>query len=261
MFEGDGLMSQDLRGFVQLAALAAVGVSCLMVAACGQGSSAAVGGASGASASASSTPDPLAGLSVSEIVAKAIANLEAASSLTMDGSLLISGQPFTLSLGIKPGEGCTGSIGLGDKGNIKLILIGKTVYVNADDAYWEATAGSKADAAIQWANGRYIKTTTSSMTGVTNLCDLSQVLGPVKPSETMTKGKLTTLDGVKALQVTAGRNAWLYVSDTAKPELIGLESPEGSSDLIAGVLSFSPGAPVTLTAPPASDVVEGSTAP
>ena len=251
-------MSRYLRGFIRLAALAAVGAGCLMVAACGPGSSAAAGGAS---ASASSTPDPLASLSASEIAAKAIVNLEAASSLTMDGSLLISGQPFTVTLGIKRGEGCAGSIDLDNKGNIKLIMIGKTVYINPDDAYWEAYAGSKADAAIKWANGRYIKTTTSgSMAGVTQLCDLSQILGSVKPSETMTKGKPTMLDGIKVLQITQGSEGWLWVSDTAKPELVGLESPEGADSSIAGVLSFSPDAPVTLTAPPASDVVEASAA-
>jgi len=115
----------------------------------------------------------------------------------MDGSLLISGQPVTVTLGIKPGKGCAGSIDMDSKGSAKLIMIGKTMYLNPDDKYWEAGLGSAAAAAaIHLVNGRYIKTTTSG----------------------------------------------------------GL--PEGS-DSIAGVLSFSPGAPVTLTAPPASDVVEG----
>jgi len=247
-------MSRYLRGFIRLAALAAVGVGCLMVAACGPGNS----GGAAATASASGNPDPLASLSASEIAAKAIVNLEAASSLTMDGSLLISGQPVTVTLGIKRGEGCAGSIGLDSKGNIKLIVIGKTVYINPDDAYWKAYAGSKADAAIQWANGRYIKTTTSgSMAGVTQLCDLSHSLGSLKLSETMTKGKPTTLGGIKVLQITQGSDGWLYVSDTAKPELVGMEMTKGNSS-VAAVLTFSPGAPVTVTAPPASDVVEGS---
>ena len=254
MFEGEGLMSQYLRGFIRLAALAAVGAGCLMVAACGPGNS----GGAAATASASGNPDPLASLSASDIATKGIANLEAASSLTMDGSLLISGLPVTVTLGIKPGKGCAGSVDMGSKGSAKLIVIGTTMYLNPDDAYWEAgLAKSDAAAAIHLVNGRYIKTTTSG--GIlARLCDLSHSLGSLKLSETMTKGKPTTLNGIKVLQITEGSDGWLYVSDTAKPELVGMEMPEGSDSSVAAVLTFSPGAPVTLTAPPASDVVEGS---
>jgi hypothetical protein len=239
-----------------LAALAAVGASCLTVAACG-------GGAPAASASASVNPDPLASLSASVIAAKAIVNLKAASSLTMDGSLLDSGQPITVSLGIKPGEGCAGSIDMDTKGSFKFILIGKTVYLNPDDNYWEANAGSNADAIIKLVDGRYIKSTTSGATGgatlgVIKLCDLSQVAGSIKVNGTITKGKLTTLGGVKVLPLIQGTDGTLWVTDTAKPELIKVESTYASGDSTVGVVTFSPGAPVTLTAPPADQVIDAA---
>ena len=254
-------MTYGLRKSVRLAALAAVGAGCLMVAACGSGSAAAASRAAGASAGASSTPDPLAGLSANKIAAKAIVNLEAAPSVTMAGSLVVSGQPFTVTVGIKPGAGCAGSIGTSSKVSIQLIMIGKTVYIRPNDAYWKAHAGSNANAAIKWENGRYIKTTASGFVGSANeVCDLSQTLGPLKLGETMTKGKLTTLDGIKVLPLTNGPDGTLWVTDTAKPELVKMELPAGSNNSTTGVLTFSPGVPIPLTAPPASDVVEGSAA-
>src|SRR5579863_7683592 len=123
-------MSRGLRKSVQLGALAAVGASCLTVAACGASNSAAASGGSSASTSASNTPDPLASLSANKIATEAITNLKAASSLTIGGSLVDSGQPYTVSLGIKPGKGCDGSVGMGSRGSFKLIVIGKTAYLN-----------------------------------------------------------------------------------------------------------------------------------
>jgi hypothetical protein len=251
-------MSHGPRRPVQLAALAAVGASCLTVAGCGLIHSAAAGGASGASASASSTPDPLASLSANKIATEAMANLKAAASLTMDGNLVDSGQAYTVKVGIKPGKGCAGSIDMGSKGSFKIIVIGKTVYINPDDTFWKADAGSDATAALQLVDGRYIKTTASGSLGsVTELCDLSQALGSIKVTGTMTKGKLTTLNGVRVLPLTQAGDGTLWVTDTAKPEVVKMVAPKGS-DGTSGTLTFSPGAPVTLTAPPASDVLAGS---
>ena len=251
-------MSRGLRKSVQLAALAAVGASCLTVAACGASNSAAASGGSSASTSASNTPDPLASLSANKIATEAITNLKAASSLTIGGSLVDSGQPYTVSLGIKPGKGCDGSVGMGSKGSFKLIVIGKTAYLNPDGKFWKANAGSAGDAVAKLVDGRYIKTTTSgSMGQVTQLCDLSQMLDSLKVTGTITKGKLTTLAGVKVLPLTQGTDGTMWVTDTAKPEVVQVEAPKGT-DRTSGVVTFSPGVPVTLTAPPASEVLDGS---
>jgi hypothetical protein len=250
-----------MHKFARLTALAAVGAGCLMVAACSSGSSGSSPAVGGASASVSSTPDPLAALSTTAIATKAMANLKAASSVTMKGNLVVSGQAVTFDLGIKSGAGCAGSIGLGSKGNIKVVVMGKTVYFNADDGYWKAYAGSSADAAIKWANGRYVKTTTSSSMGsLTQLCDLTSMMDSMKLTEKMTKGKVTTLDGVKVLPLSQGADGTAYVTDTANPEFAKIESPKNSTNGTIGALTFS-FAPVTVTAPAASDVVDESTAP
>ncbi len=252
-------MFRGRPGSAGLAAIAVTGVCCLMVAACGTGNSAAAGGGSTSSASASSTPDPLASLSANKIATEAIANLKAAASVTIDGSFVDSGQAYTLNLGLKPGKGCAGTIGTGSKGSFKLIVIGKTLYLNPDDTFWKANAGSAADSVITLVNGRYIKTTTSgSMGQLAQLCDLAQVIASsAKIDGTLTKGTLTTLGGVKVLPLSQGTQGTMWVTDTAKPEVVEIKSPKDSTGT-GGDLNFSPGAPVTLAAPPASQVIEGS---
>jgi hypothetical protein len=248
------------RRSVRLAALAAVGAGCLTVSACGLTNSGGSGGAS-ASASASVNPDPLASVSADTIATQAIANLKAASNLTMGGTLSVIGQPYTLDLGIKSGKGCAGSIDEGSKGSVKLIVIGQTVYVKPDDKWWQAIAGSSAVATniSELTNGRYVKTTPTSKVGALSaLCNLSEVLAQsFNIDGTLAKGKLTTLDGAKVLPITDGSGGTAWVTDAAKPELVAVKSPKKASG-DGGDLTFSTSAPVTLTPPPASDVIDGS---
>jgi hypothetical protein len=49
----------------------------------------------------------------------------------------------------------------------------------------------------------------------------------------------------------------LYVTDTSKPEIAEVVETKNTGDGI-GKITFSVGAPVTLTAPPASQVLNGS---
>jgi hypothetical protein len=136
-------------------------------------------------------------------------------------------------------------------------VIGKTIYFNGDDAFWKANAGSAADAMVKLVAGRYVKITSSGSTGLlTERCDLSRSLGGITVSGT-TKGKLTTLDGVKVLPLTQAGNGTVWVTDTGKPEIVKIAFPAGS-DGLSGTLTISTGAPVSLTAPPASKVVDGS---
>ena len=48
-----------------------------------------------------------------------------------------------------------------------------------------------------------------------------------------------------------------YVTDTSKPELVQLSAPKGSKNG-SGLVTVTMNAPVTLTAPPASQVIDGS---
>jgi hypothetical protein len=255
------MMFQGGRGFIRVTLAAGAGLSCLALAACGGSASSAASGsvASGTNAaSATSTADPLAGLSAAKVQAETVADAKAASSLTLKGSLTQSGQGYTVDLGIKPGHGCAGTIGEGAKGSFKIIEIGKTVYINPDDTFWKTYAGASAGASIALVGGRYLKGSTSDngMASMASLCDVSQMFSTIGTASGVTKGAVTTLNGVRVLPLNSSTGI-AYVTDTSKPDLIELTAPGGSKNG-SGLITVTTNSPVTLTAPPASQVVDGS---
>jgi hypothetical protein len=247
-------MFEGRPGFVRMTLVAAAGVSCVAVTACGSSTTSSAG----AAPSATSTADPLAGRTAAKVQAETVSDAEAASSLTLKGSLTQSGQSYTVNLAIKPGRGCTGTIGEGSKGGFKLIEIGKSVYLNPDDNFWKTYAGANAAAAIALVDGRYLEVSTSdsNMASLASLCDVSQLFSSGGSSGPVTKGAITVLDGTRVLPLKSSDGV-AYVTDTSKPELVELSAPKGSSNG-AGLVSVTIGAPVTLAAPPASQVVDGS---
>lgn len=244
------------RGVTRLAAAAVAGAGCLAAAACG-GSAASLS----AVPLATRTADPLAGLTVAQLEAKAIADAKAASSVTLQGTTVDSGETDTISLAIKPGQGCTGTINMGSKaGSLKLIVIGTTLYLLADNTYWAANSGSDAQQVIALLGGRYIKasTTDKTMGQAALACDLSQIFSTNGKKDDITKGKVTTRDGVRVLTLNdLTDDSTGYLTDTATPLLVAFTAPKGSKDGGENA-TVTYGAPVTLTAPPASQVIDGS---
>lgn len=240
--------------FVRTTLVAAAGVSCLAIAACGSSHSASAG----AAPSASSTVDPLAGLSAAKVQAKTVADAEAATSLTMKGSITQSGQGFTVNLAIKPGHGCTGTIGLGAKGSLKLIVINKTVYLNPDNTFWKVSTGADAATVIALVDGRYIEApaSDSDVAPWAQLCDVSQLFSSNGSTAGPVKEAVTTLNGTRVLPLK-GSDGTAYVTDTSKPELVELSAPKSSKNG-SGLVTVTMDVPVTLTAPPASQVIDGS---
>ncbi len=244
-------------GFARVAAVAAAVASCLAVAACGGVRPSSLSTAP----DASSTADPLASLTAGKVATEALANLDAASSLTVAGTVNDSGKNAALNLGLKLGHGCAGTLWEGGEGgSVKIIMIGKTIYLDPDAQFWKSLDGSRASAIIALVDGRYIKISTSAtaMAPMVSMCDLSKRLASEKVTETFTKGKLTTLGGTRVLPLVDPKEGGvLYVTDTSKPEIAEILDTKNTGDG-TGKLTFSVGAPVTLTAPPASQVIDGS---
>jgi hypothetical protein len=241
---------------IRLAAVAAAGASCLAAAACGTGGAPGVG----AAASPGSTADPLAGLSAGKVNAEATANAEAAPSLTIDGTISESGKSGTVDLAIKRGQGCKGTIGTGE-GSLALIMIGNAVYMNPDKQFWTATAGAKASELIALIDGRYIELPASdkSAAGLATLCNVSRLLTQDSTTPvTFTKEPVTSLGGTRVLPLELSDGSTEYVTDTSKPEFVKASAPKGS-EVGLGNVTLSVGVPVTLTAPPASQVINGTT--
>jgi hypothetical protein len=258
-------------GFARLAAVALVGVSCLAVGACGatsasnpstvpsDSSRSSVPSASTAP-DASSTPDPLASLTARKVATEAIANFKAASTMTLAANLNESGKNIVFNLGLKPGHGCTGTFRESGVGGAKFVIIGETFYLDLDDQFWKSESGSHASAVIAFVDGRYIKTSVNvpGLSLVAKACDLSERMVSRLATGTFTKGKLTTLAGARVLPIEAPNGEMLYVTDTSKPEIAEIVTAKNSGDQVTGKVAFSVGAPVTLTAPPASQVLNGS---
>ena len=258
---------------IGLTVVALAGAGCLAVSACSSGGSSTAaasgsgtgaGGAASASATATATADPLAGQSADAVLKAALANLKAASTVQMTGTLSDSGTQYTINVGVKSGQGCSGTFTTATQGSFQLIVTGKTVYLKPDDKFWKANAGAGAAAAIALVNGRYIQTTTSNkdMAGVAAMCNLAQVVSSTPASgDPVVKGAVTTADGVRVLTLKdAAKDSagdYAYVTDTSKPQLVQITEAKTKTDG-GGNLHFAVGAPVTLTAPPATQVIDGS---
>jgi hypothetical protein len=235
-------------------AVGVAGASCLAVTACGGVATSSPT----AVPSASSTVDPLAGLSAAKVVAEAKADAENAATLTIQGTVTQQGQASTVDLAIRRGQGCMGTVGVGGQGTVKLIIIGQTIYMNPDKQFWTANSGASAAAVIALVNGRYIKLAASNKNaaGLGDVCNLNELLN-TDTTKTYTKGAITTLDGKRVLTIKGSDGGTGYVTDTSKPEYVKVTAPKGSKDGY-GQVTVVVDAPVKLTAPPASEVIDGT---
>jgi hypothetical protein len=207
-------------------------------------------------ASASTAPGPLSGLSADQIASQAIANLKTARTVRIAGDVSDSGETYDLNLGLVRNVGCAGAMTQVGTGSFKLVAIGNRVWIKPDRQFWEKAAGANAAAALKVLSGKYLSVSATSQFGsLRALCSPSELAGSFGSNPTgLVKGQTITISGQPALQIKdTGDSASIYVSETAKPELLRLAA--GSS----GTLDFSSyNGPVTLTAPPAAETVNGA---
>ena|ERR1700722_7227162 len=241
-------MVSGQRRLLAVATAGALGACCLAVVGCGSGGSG--GGAA---------PDPLAAQAGATVLAEAVADLKAAPSLSVNGAGIDSGRYVTTYTGIVPGKGCTGTVmegQLGAEGILTYITIGKTVYFKPDSNMWQAMTGTEAAKIVQLVGGRYVKDLVSDVKlhGVGN-CVISDPTG----AGAVTKGQVTTLNGIRVLPLADSRGNVMYVTDTSKPEVVqdDIAPVAGTTDPSVET-TWTVGAPVTLTPPPASQVVSGA---
>jgi hypothetical protein len=201
--------------------------------------------------------DPLAKLSADEIGSKAIANLSKAASVHVAGVVSDSGDRIGLNLHLQGSHGCVGSMGLGSKGSVRLILIGKKVWLKPDQKFWHAVGGTSASV-LKIFKGKYLKTTLSSgLGGLAKLCHPSELASAfqIDNSAGLAKGPTSTINGQNAIKLSeTGDSAAAYVSVASSPQLLRLVSPGKNG----GKLDFTGyGAPVTLRPPPAAQTLDG----
>ena len=195
--------------------------------------------------------NPLARLTADQIAKKAATDLKAATSFHYHGSGKASGQTFSISMSVTH-KGCTGGISAGREGGFAIVAIGKTVWIQPNDKFWEF-AGIPASL-LPTVHGKWLAVTGTSSISLSAafapFCNASKLVSALAPKLTgLVKGKTIKISGHRALQLRngSGRES-IYVSISSKPEILRI-----SND---GTLSFSAyGARVTLTPPPPGDVI------
>ena len=108
-------------------------------------------------------------------------------------------------------------------------------------------------------DGKYIKlTSTSDLASFAQLCNPSTLAGAFAKEDTgFVKSRTATVNGQSTLafkQPKNPSNGTVYVSESATPQILRIAGPAGQ-----GSVDFSDyNASATITAPPASQVIDGS---
>lgn len=246
------------RGRVPAAVLLALALA-VGAGGCGYlgGSAANTGATASASGSASTVANPLAGLSATQVVSRAVADLRTATTVHVAGTVTGSGLRIRLDLSLVRGQGCDGRMALHGMGAFRLIMIGKQIWLKPNNAFWTHFGGSN-PAALQLLEGKWMKPSKTSQFGAFGqLCQPNQLAGMFGNVPALGMGKDVTVAGQPALQV-GGKDKQdsgiLDVSVAARPEFLRLIST-GTS---AARLDFTGyGTAVRLAPPPASQVVNG----
>src|ERR1700722_1914314 len=202
-------------------------------------------------ATAAPAGNPFARLTADQIAKKAETDLKAASSFHYHGSGKASGQTFSISMSVTH-KGCTGGISAGREGGLAIVDIGKTAWIQPNDKFWEF-AGIPASQ-LSTVHGKWLDVTGTGSISLSAafapFCNANKLVSTLAPKLTgLVKGKTIKISGHRALQLRngSGRES-IYVSISSKPEILRISNN--------GTLSFSAyGARVTLTPPPASDVI------
>ena len=195
--------------------------------------------------------NPLVRLTADQIAKKAATDLKAAASFHYHGSGKASGQTVSISMSVTH-KGCTGWIGDGRSGGFAILAIGKTVWIQPNDKFWEYLGTPASE--VPLVHGLWLKFTgtgsNSLSAAIAPLCNANKLVsGLALQLSGLVKGKTIKISGHRALQLqnTSGQES-IYVSISSKPEILRI-----SND---GTLTFSRyGARVTLTPPPPGDVI------
>ena len=196
--------------------------------------------------------NPLVPLTADQIAKKAATDLKAAASFHYHGSGKDSGQTVSISMSVTH-KGCAGSIGDGRHGGFAMLAIGKTVWIQPNDKFWEYVGFPASQ--LSTVHGKWLEITgtgsNSLSAGFVPFCNANKLVSILAPQLTgLVKGKTIKISGHPALQLRngSGRES-IYVSISSKPEILRISDK--------GTINFSAfGARVTLTPPPASDVIK-----
>jgi hypothetical protein len=198
----------------------------------------------------------VAALPAAEIVTKAGQALRQAKTVRVSADLVNGTDKIKVDLRISGVKGATGTVSVGSA-PFTILRIGATAYLKGDAATWtKAGAGQ----AAQMLAGKWIKVPTNDknfaefvkFTQVATLADLFVAAGGTADKAT------TTLRGQAAVKLSDPDGSALYVATQGRPYPLRVQQAATASD--HGTVDFTDfDRPVTLTPPPADQVIDLST--
>lgn len=249
-------MSSTMRA---LLGLVAAGAICVAAAGCGSGGNGGNGGSGGnGGGGTTGGGDPLASMSAKQIMTKAISDLRSQPSFRLTGLVNTNGG-INVNLLYAHGTSCKGTLTVGSKGGLELLVIGKTAWIRPNAKFWQSYAGSSASALVARLNGKYLKAPAhnANVSSLTEICSVKALTSSLIAAKHVTKGSKTTIDGQQAVAlVNAAKKATLYVSDTSDPQVLRVQSTKSGN---SGKVDFTDyGTSAAITPPPASQTVNGA---
>lgn len=229
------------RAIIGITGAASLGVACLAATAC------------------SSTPDPLADMSAQLVLDTANSNASSAPDLTLDGTVGGTGGSFHAQLAVDSEKDlCQGTLSYLTKGTIAFDEIGSIAYLKPDDAWWTANTGSSGNGLNGFEDGRYFKENLANGGSLTPWCDPGTTISDDSAWGSVTKGQITTFNGVRALPLDGPHGDVIYVTDTDAPEIAGIFEPAAKGNGNSVKFDVSLGAPLTARVPSATQTLNAA---
>jgi len=205
----------------------------------------------------SATPSPtvadngVSALAANEILEKAKTALGNAKSVRVKGSATEDNEKMEFDFKISGDD--IGAQITGQGMTVEIIRIGADAYMKAD-ALWEALLGAQPQI-LNAIKGKYLKINANDdrFKEFTKLTDPEEIL---KPEGNISKGAAKTINGTPAIGLVDEKDkSTLYIATVGEPLPLRVEDQTGNA------LDFTYDEAVTITAPPAAEVVDASTLP
>lgn len=205
---------------------------------------------SGATPSASATPNGIESKSTEDILSTARTAALAQTSVTLHTVQESSGGS-SLELTLAKGAGGYGTI-TDDKGTLQLVATTSTMYIKAEGSVWQERLGAAASAAIgdKWLAEP--NTDEGSFAQIAEVLDFDTAVGDLLTSgTTVTKGQVSQVDGVPAVPLDSS-DGRLWIATTGEPLPLRIEAT-GTEKGMATFTGWS--APVTIPVPAPDQVI------
>ncbi len=191
-----------------------------------------------------------------DVLAASREALRAASSVQLTGTVFDNGSAIRLDLTLAAGNDSQGTLTI-NNADVQLIKIGSDVYIKGDTDFLKKYTGNNT-AVLNQLNGKWLKTATTTDFDLFTLDGFAGLLkggtGNQAVNPTVTR---STLDGQKVVVVTQKDGSTLDIANTGPALPLKLDS-KGSN---GGTVTFTNyNKPAAITAPPAADVFDVSTA-